>query len=144
MDGLRITLIVFTFILFGLFFSIDVLAIQQMVNYTLTSGTMDCLPNLGRCVVSYSVENTDGTLSQKEKIIGYSEINQEGRFSVTVAFQKQNPDVFVVLGSNQLFLGTPFYVSIYTIMTFLTLVILFLFFWPFKNKNLNKKKIQTK
>jgi hypothetical protein len=128
MDPLKQTVLVFSILIFLLFLTITIIASVQYSKYKIVDGTAICEEFFNRCLLSFNYENTQGQVRTKTSPIAYNEINQSGVFNVKVAFQppvnNEPPSNFFVIGSPyHVFLGTKSMVVIYTILTFLALLI---------------------
>jgi len=123
------TILVFSVLIFILFFIITVLSAVQYSRYKITDGTAICEEFLNRCLLSFHYLDAHGDVKTKVSPIAYHEINQSGVFSVKVAYAKpsndhEDPTDFFVVGSPyHVFLGTKSMLVIYIILTFLAFLI---------------------
>ena len=128
MDPLKQTVLVFSILIFLLFLTITIIASVQYSKYKIVDCTAICEEFFNRCLLSFNYENNQGQVRTKTAPIAYHEISQSGVFSVKVAFQPPEgndpPSNFFVIGSPyHVFIGTKSMVVIYTILTFLALLI---------------------
>lgn len=127
-DPVKKTVLAFSILIFLLFLGITIIASVQYSRYKLVDGTAICEEFFNRCLLSFQYQDSDGNVKTKTSPIAYHEINQSGIFSVKVAYRPpaviREPSEFFVIGSPyHVFIGTKSMVVIYTILTFLALLI---------------------
>ena len=120
-----------------------ILSIIQYKQYTLTPGTAKCADkNVGSsCILSFEYQVPNGTIKKYKKLMSFEELNQEGIFSVDVAYKLNGDsiDKVYIIGSNfHIFLGTQNNVIIYSILSFLALILVCSLI-PWKSIKLPKK-----
>lgn len=139
-DPMKQTILVFSILIFLLFLIITIIASVQYSRYKIVDGTAICEEFFNRCLLSFHYENGEGEVKTLTTPIAYNEINQSGVFSVKVAFQPPAsaapPSNFFVIGSPyHVFIGTKSMVVIYTILSFLALLICVSFLPAFSSKS---------
>lgn len=146
-DPVKQTVLVFSVLIFLLFLTITIIASVQYSRYKVVDGTAICEEFFNRCLLSFNYMDADGNVKTKTSPIAYNEINQSGVFSVKVAFRPparhDDPADFFIIGSPyHVFVGTKSMVVIYTILTFLALLICVSFLPAFSavSNGDNKKK----
>ena len=142
-DPMKQTILVFSILIFLLFLIITIIASVQYSRYKIVDGTAICEEFFNRCLLSFHYENGEGEVKTLTTPIAYHEINQSGVFSVKVAFQPPTsaspPSNFFVIGSPyHVFIGTKSMVVIYTILSFLALLICVSFLPAFSSKSKSK------
>lgn len=132
-----------TFILI-LFIYLLTLTVIQFMNYVLTTGFAECNSVDGKssCKLTFDYRTSGGDVKEATKLISYDEIGQSGKFTVDVAYKLNEDDKidnFYVVGSNtKPFLGTQNNVIIYSILSFLSLILMMSLI-PFSKLRLSKK-----
>jgi len=123
------TILVFSVVIFVLFLVMTILASVQYSQYKIVDGTAICEEFFNRCLLSFHYENASGEVKTKVSPIAYNEIHQSGVFSVRVAFrpsknEDEAPSDFFIIGSPyHVFLGTKSMIIMYSILTFMALLI---------------------
>ena len=123
------TIVVFSVVIFVLFLIITIIASVQYSRYKIVDGTAICEEFFNRCLLSFPYLDQSGQTKTKVSPIAYNEIHQSGVFSVKVAYRPpaetdQSPSEFFIIGSPyHVFLGTKSMIVIYSILTFLALLI---------------------
>lgn len=129
---------IFVFILFVFILSISV---SQYLNYKVTDGTAYCSEELNNCRLKFDWKDSKGESHSENKIVSYQNINQAGVFSVKVAYKVKNDtiDRFLIIGSPwNVYLGTSTYIIVYSILSFLSLLVVLMMI-PFHQKKASKK-----
>ena len=129
---------IFVFILFVFILSISV---SQYLNYKVTDGTASCSEQLNNCLLKFEWKDSKGEVHTEKKVISYENINQSGVFSVQVAYKVNNDnlDRFLIIGSPwNVYLGTTTYIIVYSILSFLSLLVILMMI-PFHKKKSSKK-----
>lgn len=142
-NSLYIPILIFSVLIFILFLYIMILSIIQYKQYTLTTGTAKCTDKnvASSCILSFEYQVPNGTIKKYEKLMSFEELNQEGTFSVDVAYKLNGDsiDKVYIIGSNfHIFLGTQNNVIIYSILSFLALILVCSLI-PWKSIKLPKK-----
>lgn len=99
-------------------------AIYQRFSYKITDGVLICSKSLNQCLLSFFYEN--------EKIdytLPYSTVGIDGTYKTEIAYQLKDGEIenLIVIGSrNTIFYGTLFKISLYFILSFLSIVLFFI------------------
>ena len=135
-------ILIFSILIFGLFVWIMSLAVIQYMNFTLTTGTIVCEKpdNAGAtCVLTFEY----GDNKRQTERISFDEIGETGTFTVDIAYHLDNDgkvEKTFILGSNKsTFLGTQNNVIIYSVLSFLSLILV-ISLVPFRRRKLTEKK----
>lgn len=137
---LYVPILIFSILIFGLFVWIMALTVIQYMNFTLTTGTIVCekIENSSAvCMLTFDY----GKETYKERI-SFDEIGESGTFTVDVAYHLEDGkvDKKYILGSNKsTFLGTQNNVIIYSVLSFLSLILVISLI-PFRRKKSTIKK----
>ena len=129
LNGLQITIFMLCIVIFVLFVILLSVSVHQYMYYQIVDGTLICSEISHRCVLyfNYVDPNTQKT-ETKVGLVGYQDIGETGTFSVKVAYHMNTTDTsltdYFIIGSNyHLFLGTANMIIVYSILSFITLVI---------------------
>ena len=140
-SSLYMPIFIFSVLILVLFVWIMSLSVIQYMNFTLTTGTIICTKAKSSgavCELTFDY----GEDKKERQRISFDEIGENGTFSVDVAYHLKDGEVdkTYVLGSNKnTFLGTQTNVIIYSILSFLSLILV-LSLIPFRrNKTASKK-----
>ena len=140
-SSLYMPIFIFSVLILVLFVWIMSLSVIQYMNFTLTTGTIICRKAKSSgavCELTFDY----GEDKKERQRISFDEIGENGTFSVDVAYHLKDGkvDKTYVLGSNKnTFLGTQTNVIIYSILSFLSLILV-LSLIPFRrNKTASKK-----
>ncbi len=127
---------VFSIFVFVLFVFILSISVSQYLNYEITDGTAYCSEELNTCNLKFIYMNSKMEPITEKKVIAFENINQSGVFSVQVAYTVKDDKVdrFFIVGSPQnVYLGTPTYIIVYSILCFLSLLVILLMI-PYRKK----------
>lgn len=136
----RNTIIAFSITIFLLFVVILSISVIQYQHFKIVDGNAVCEEFFNRCVLSFEYDDGKGNLHKKTSIIGYKEINQDGIFSVKVAYRLDADgklgEYFILGSPYHVFLGTKNMVIIYSILSIFSLLICISFipFTSYKKK----------
>lgn len=117
---------IFVFILFVFILSIGV---SQYLNYSVVDGTAYCSEDLDWCNLKFTWTNSKGDKITENRIVAYDKIGENGVFSVQVAYTVKDDaiDWYLIIGSQQdVYLGTTTYIIVYSILSFLSLLVVLL------------------
>jgi len=145
LTGLQIFIFLLCIAIFILFVVILSLSVHQFMYYKTTQGTVLCQHLTSRCILSFNYYDSSGNEHSKLSPIGYDEIGQDGVFTVQVAYHynKNDNDLhdFFIIGSNyHMFLGTQNLIIIYSILSFISLLVCLTFFPILSSSSKEEKK----
>lgn len=127
---------VFSIFVFILFVFILVIAVTQYLNYKVTDGTVYASEELNRCLVKFNWTNSKGESMPENRVTAYQNIGQNGVFAVKIAYTVDDDKVdrFLIIGSPwNVYLGTTTYIIVYSILSFLSLLVVLLMI-PYRRK----------
>ena len=127
---------VFSIFVFVLFVFILSISVSQYLNYQVTDGTAYCSDELNRCRLKFIWTNSKNEPITENRVVSYQNINQNGVFSVQVAYTVKNDkiDRFMIVGSPwNVYIGTSTYIIVYSILSFLSLLVVLLMI-PYRRK----------
>lgn len=127
--ALQVIIFILCIVIFILFVIILSVSVHQFMYYKIVEGTLICSGTMNRCVVYFNyMDPTTNTMESKVGLIGYNDIGETGTFSVKVAYHMNETDTsltdyFIVGSRYHLFLGTTNMIIVYSILSFIMLVI---------------------
>jgi hypothetical protein len=129
---------VFSIFVFVLFVFILSISVSQYLNYKVVDGTAFCSEELDRCNLKFSWTNSNGETVNEQRVTSFDTIGQNGVFSVEVAYTVNDDgnsiDRYLVIGSPKyVYLGTQTYIIVYSILSFLSLIVIMLMI-PYHHK----------
>lgn len=142
-NSLYVPILIFSIFILILFVYILALSVAQYSTFVVTSGTVNCVKAQSKnvCNVSFDYVPDSGVPKTENRQMSFQEIGQPGRFVVDVAYRLEDNKVsqVYIIGSNyHQFLGTQNNVIIYSVLSFLALVLVCSMI-PWKSKDKKKK-----
>ena len=141
-NPLFIPIVLFAIFIFILFVFILVLSVIQYQTYSIVDGKASCYSdettNINYCKLNFTYKDNNGKdVEVKDYQISWDDIGENGEFIVDVAYKvKDNKlkHVIVLTNNNSTFLGTKNSIIVYSILSFLSLIVLVACI-PWKKKN---------
>ena len=110
------------FLVFIIFVGILIFSVYQYLIYEKIPGTIVCSKKMNQCLLSYM--NGEDKI---DKVLPFKTLGVDGLFKVQLC-SGENSDNVVILGArNEIFFGTPFRITFYSILTFVTLISFYFF-----------------
>jgi len=99
-------------------------SIYQRFSYHITDGVLICSKSLDQCLLSFFYQD-----EKIDYVLPYSTVGIDGTYKTEIAYQIKNTEIInlIVIGSRtQVFYGTPFKISLYFILSFLSIILFFI------------------
>lgn len=99
-------------------------SLYQRCSYQFSDAVLICSKSLDQCLLSFLYHD-----EKRDYILPYSTVGIDGTFKTEVAYQEneEGPVDFIIIGGkNQIFYGTPFKISLYIILLFLSISLFFI------------------
>lgn len=131
-NPLFIPIVLFAIFIFILFVFILTLSVIQYQSYSIVDGKVSChsneTENSNDCTLNFTYKDKDGKdVEVKDYQISWDDIGENGEFIVDVAYKLKDDKlnhVIVLTNNNNMFLGTKNSVIVYSILSFLSLIVL--------------------
>jgi hypothetical protein len=124
-------------ILLLIFIYFLVYSIYQRLQYSITDGVIIASKSLDQCLLSFYDKD-----EKLDLVLPYTTIGIDGTYKIKVAFQEKNNEIsdIILIGSKtQSFYGTNFKIIFYSILTFISFILLFYIYRKKSNTELNDK-----
>jgi hypothetical protein len=124
-------------ILLLIFIYFLVYGIYQRLQYSITDGVIIASKSLDQCLLSFYDKD-----EKLDLVLPYTTIGIDGTYKIKVAVNKKNNEIsdIILIGSKtQSFYGTTFKIILYSILVFISFIILFYIYRKKSNKELNDK-----
>ena len=124
-------------ILLLIFIYFLVYGIYQRLQYSITDGVIIASKSLDQCLLSFYYKD-----EKLDLVLPYATIGIDGTYKIKVAFNEKNNEItnIILIGSKtQSFYGTTFKIILYSVLTFISLFLLFYIYRKKSNKELNDK-----
>lgn len=124
-------LLLFVFIYFLIY------GIYEKLQYSITDGVIIASKSLDQCLLSFYYKD-----EKIDLVLPYATIGIDGTYKIKVAYNEKNNEItnIILIGSKtQTFYGTTFKIILYSILVFISLVLLFYIYRKKSNTELNDK-----
>ena len=124
-------------ILLLIFIYFLVYGIYQRLQYSITDGVLIASKSLDQCLLSFYYKD-----EKLDLVLPYTTIGIDGTYKIKVAFNEKNNEIsdIILIGSKtQSFYGTTFKIVLYSILVFISFILLFYIYRKKSNKELNDK-----
>ena len=124
-------------ILLLIFIYFLVYGIYQRLQYSITDGVLIASKSLDQCLLSFYYKD-----EKLDLVLPYTTIGIDGTYKIKVAFNEKNNEIsdIILIGSKtQSFYGTTFKIVLYSILIFISFILLFYIYRKKSNKELNDK-----
>lgn len=124
-------------ILLFIFIYFLVYGIYQRLQYSITDGVIIASKSLDQCLLSFYDKD-----EKLDLVLPYTTIGIDGTYKIKVAVNKKNNEIsdIILIGSKtQSFYGTTFKIILYSILVFISFIILFYIYRKKSNTELNDK-----
>ena len=115
-------LLFFQICLFLIFLYFLINSIIQRTQYYITDGVIISSKSLDQCLLSFIYQN-----EKLDLVLPYKTIGIDGTYKIKVAYQEKNNDIsnIILIGSKtQTFYGTNFKIIFYSILVFISMLLL--------------------